>query len=86
MKNTGMNRFYATTFDTWKGEAIDVYNRVNDALKYVSGAQIIGHEIQGFVRTITYDNGVVITINYNDEAEYVNGRTIPAMSYEMEGI
>ena len=86
MKNTGMNQFFATTYDTWKGEAIDIYNRVNEALKYVSGAQITGHEIQGDVRKITYSNGVVIYINYSDEAESMDGKTIPAMSYEMEGI
>lgn len=86
MKNTGMNQFFATTYDTWKGEAIDIYNRVNEALKYVSGAQITGHEIQGDVRKITYSNGVVIYINYSDEAESMDGKNIPAMSYEMEGI
>ncbi len=86
MKNTGMNQFYATTYDVWKGEAIDVYNRVNDALKYVSGAEIVGHEIDGDVRKITYSNGVVIYINYSDETESMDGKTFPAMSYEMEGI
>jgi len=86
MKNTGMNQFYATTFDIWKEEAVTIYNRVNDVLKHVSGAQITGHEINGDVRKITYDNGVVIYINYSDETESMDGKTFPAMSYEMEGI
>ena len=86
MKDTGMNQFYATTYDTWKGEAVDIYNRVNEALKYVNGAEIIGHEIEGDVRKITYSNGVTIYINYSDEAESMDGKTLPAMSYEMEGI
>jgi len=86
MKNTGMNQFYATTYDTWKNEAIDIYNRVNAALKYVSGAEIVGHEINGDVRKITYSNGVTIYINYSDETESMDGKSFPAMSYEMEGI
>ncbi len=86
MKNTGMNQFYATTYDTWKGEAVEIYHRVNDALKYVNGAEIVGHEISGDVRKITYDNGVVIYINYSDETESMDGKSLPAMSYEMEGI
>lgn len=86
MKNTGLNQYYATTYDTWKGEAMEIYNRVNEALSHVSGAAIIGHEINGEVRKITYDNGVTIYINYNDETESMDGRSIPAMSYEMEGI
>ena len=86
MKNTGMNQFYATTYDVWKGEAIDVYNKVNDALQYVNGAEIVNHEINGDVRKITYSNGVSIYINYDDETRSLDGVTIPAMSYEMEGI
>ena len=86
MKNTAMNTHYATTYDTWKGEAVEIYNRVNEALQHVSGALIVNHEISGDVRKITYDNGVVIYINYSDEAESMDGKTFPAMSYEMEGI
>jgi len=86
MKDTGMNQFYATTYDVWKGEAVEIYNRVNEALKYVSGAEMVGHEIDGDVRKITYSNGVAIYINYSDETESMDGKTIPAMSYEMEGI
>ena len=87
MKDTGLNRYYATTFDTWKGEAVEIYNRVNEALKHVSGAMIVGHEIlDGGVRKVTYDNGVIIYINYGSETQKVDGMEIPAMSYRMEGI
>lgn len=87
MKNTGLNRYYATTFATWKGEAVEIYNRVNEALKYVSGAMIVNHEIlEGGVRKVTYDNGVIIYINHGSGAQKVDGMEIPAMSYRMEGI
>ena len=87
MKDTGLNRYYATTFTVWKGEAVEIYNRVNDALKHVSGAMIVNHEIlEGGVRKITYDNGVSIYINYGSETQKVGGVEIPAMSYRMEGI
>lgn len=87
MKDTGLNRYYATTFTVWKGEAVEIYNRVNDALKHVSGAMIVNHEIlDGGVRKVTYDNGVSIYINYGSETQKVGGMEIPAMSYRMEGI
>ncbi len=87
MKETGLNGYYATTFNVWKGEAVEVYNQVNDALKYVSNAAIIGHEIlEQDVRKVSYDNGVVIYINYGDEAVQVDGLEVPALSYRMEGI
>lgn len=87
MKDTGLNRYYATTFDVWKNEAADIYGQVNGALKHVSGAKMTGHEIfDNGVRKITYDNGVIIYINYGDEALDADGMEIPAMSYKMEGM
>ncbi|MCM1262062.1 MAG: DUF5696 domain-containing protein [Butyrivibrio sp.] len=87
MKNTGLNRYYATTYETWKGEAVSVYNQINDALKYVSGAVMTDHQIltEG-VRKVTYDNGVTIYLNYNKEPVQADGLEIPAMSYRLEGI
>lgn len=87
MKDTGLNRYYATTFEVWKNEAADIYGQVNGALKHVSGAKMTGHEIfENGVRKITYDNGVIIYINYGDEALDADGMEIPAMSYKMEGM
>ncbi len=86
MKDTGLNRYYATTFDIWSVEAVDIYNQVNDALKYVSNAQMVEHEIlDNDVRKVTYSNGVIIYLNYGDEAQNVDGVEIPAMSYRLEG-
>lgn len=87
MKDTGLNRYYATTFDVWKNEATTVYGQVNEALKHVSGAMITGHEIlENGVRRITYSNGVTLYINYEDEAQKADGMEIPARSYRMEGM
>ncbi len=86
MKNTGMSRYYATTYETWKDEAKEIYDRVNTALQNVSAAEIVNHEIFGSVRKVTYSNGVIIYINYGDEAQTIGGVTVPAMSYEMEGV
>ena len=87
MKNTGLNRYYATTFDIWEEDAIAIYNEVNGALKYVNGAQMINHEIlTDDVRKVSYDNGVAILINYGDEEANVDGIQIPAKSYRLEGI
>ena len=87
MKNTGMNHYYATTFNVWKDEAVAIYKQVNDALKYVNGSVMVGHEIMDSgVRKVTYDNGVIIYINYSSQAQMANGIEIPAMSYRMEGV
>lgn len=87
MKDTGMNRFYATTYETWKEEAVSVYNEINGALQYVSGAEMTGHEIMdNDVRKVTYSNGVIIYLNYSETTQNADGLEIPAMSYRLEGI
>ncbi len=85
MKNTGLNRFYSTTFATHAGEAIEAYKYVNEALKNVSGATITSHRIEGDARAITYSNGVTIYINYGSTPVTVDGVTVDALSYSIAG-
>lgn len=86
MKNTALNRYYTTTYSTWKDDAIAVYDEVNAVLKNVTGATMTGHELLGNdVRKITYDNGVVIYVNYSNKEQKADGVTMPAMSYRWEG-
>ena len=86
MKNTALNWYYSTTFDVWKEEAAEIYGQVNEALKYVSGAQMVDHEIyENGVRKVTYSNGVKIYVNYSTEVQTAEGLEIPAGSYRLEG-
>lgn len=87
MKNTALNRYYATTFDVWKEEAVSVYGQVNEALREVSDAYIVNHQILSRdVRMVQYSNGVIIYVNYGEKDQRVGGTTVPAHSYRMEGI
>ncbi len=86
MKYTGLNKFYATTFDAWMDEAVENYNYVNGALSAVSNAQIQEHcSLSATLKKVTYDNGTVIYINYGDEAAEADGVTIPADDYVVKG-
>ncbi len=85
MKDTGLNRFYATTFANYADEAVRVYNYVNTALKEVHDAQITDHRIDGDLRAVTYSNGVTIYVNYGDTAGTIDGVTVDPMSYRLEG-
>lgn len=87
MKYTGLNAYYSTTFSTWESTAVDIYTRVNEALRYVKNANIVNHEIlQSGVRRVTYSNGVVITVNTTETDVTVDGQTIAARSYEIGGV
>jgi hypothetical protein len=86
MKYTGLNRFYATTFETWKQRAADLYLELNAALAPVHGVQMTSHERTGDVVKVGYANGVVIYINYGIEAAAMDGVAIPAKGYAVEGV
>jgi hypothetical protein len=87
MKYTGLNSYYSTTFTTWEDTAVEIYNRVNEALKYVKDANIVNHEIlQDGVKRVTYSNGVVFTINTTASDVTVDGTVIGAESYVMGGV
>ena len=86
MKYTGLSRYYSTTFTTWKDDAVSIYKVVNEALKQVSGATMVNHEIlQSGVKKITYSNGVVFYINTTQADVTAEGILIPARSYKVEG-
>ncbi len=87
IKQTGLNRFYATTYENWKDDAIAIYTEVNDALKYVQNAGITDHRIlDQDLRAVTYDNGITIYINTGNSDKTADGITIPARSYQIGGM
>lgn len=86
MKLTALNRYYATTYDAWKDNAVETYDVINDALKNVNDSFIINHEIIGNVRKVTYDNGIVIYVNYGNDEETVDGIVIAPSGYRVEEV
>lgn len=87
MKYTGLNRYYATTYSTWKELAVSVYSQVNEVLQYVNGAVIIEHEIldEG-VKKVSYSNGVTIYVNESNQEVQVGTILLEPLSYELEGV
>lgn len=85
MKYTGVNNYYATQFAFWKNEAVESYRFVNNALKYVSGAEMTAHEkVEEGLMKVSYSNGVTIWVNYTDRPASAEGKTIPPMDYLVE--
>ena len=86
MKTTGLNRFYATTYENWKDEAISIYTEVNSVLKNVNGAAIVNHKImENGLRAVTYSNGITIYINPTDVDQTADGIAVSARSYGIGG-
>jgi len=87
IKYSALNNLYSTQYETWLNDAVDIYQQTNSALKNVVNSTVVEHTILASgVRKITYDNGVVIYINYNDADATADNINIPALSYVMEGV
>lgn len=86
LNDTPLENHFSLNFYDWEERIENVYTKVNDALKAVKAAAIVEHDtIAEGVYCTTYDNGVHIYVNYNNE-DYVTeeGITIPAGGYAAE--
>lgn len=86
LKYTGLMKYYATDFNSWKDYSIEIYNNVNSVLKNVSSETIINRETINGVSKTTYSNGVVIYINTTNKDIDVDGKTICSASFKVEGV
>ena len=73
LKYTALNNNFSTTYDIWYQDAITMYNRVNEVLKQVSNATMEKHELLSNGSSMTYSNGVTITVDYDTMTVTVSG-------------
>lgn len=82
LMHTEYSELFSSTFSSWVDEATNVYKDFNANLKDVWNEYIVGHEeVQDNVFKVTYDNGKVVYVNYNDVECEVDGNVIEKNSY-----
>lgn len=81
---TDLENIYSSSFEDIKPAIVRYYEFVNDALKHVSGEQIINREVidNGVVK-VTYSSGTYIVINYLDVPYTYLAQTIEAKNYKV---
>ena len=83
---TNSNDKYSTKFDTYEDTIVDYDKQLRAVAEKTSGAMITDHEkLDNDVVKVTYDNGVIIYVNYSDESRTADGINIDAMSYSIGG-
>lgn len=81
---TNSNDIYSSEYDVYRDTIIEYSTELKEISEKTEGAYIIGHEIfDSQIRKVTYDNGVVIYINYARTGQSADGYTIDAMSYKV---
>ncbi len=86
LRDTGRDTLFSSTFADWSPIVVETYKEFVANLSSVSGKQMTNHEILSEdVRRVTYENGVVIYVNYSDNEQKADGYTIPANDYIVTG-
>ncbi|QVK18405.1 hypothetical protein KHQ81_01425 [Mycoplasmatota bacterium] len=86
LKNEIFNDIFGIEYDLYRNLIADEYHYVNEALKHVIDSKIISHHIvhEGLVE-VTYDNGIIIIVNYNNQEMNYLGKVIEGKNYIVIG-
>lgn len=87
LSDTTSKNMYASYYDTLSETIINDYQFIESALTPVLGAFVVDREVldKGITR-VDYDNGISLYFNYTSSDVTIEGVTIQAMNYMLEGI
>lgn len=82
LKNTNSSDVYSSQFSVYHQTILAYAAELYDFFSRVESARIFGHSIlaPGVVR-VSYDNGLMLFVNYGEEAYQAGDAVIPARSY-----
>lgn len=82
VKETDFDYLYSVNYGAWIDRAVETYQRVNGEMGYLSGAEMVSHEIvRKDVIKVTYADGSVVYVNYTSEAVTVDGIQVGARDF-----
>lgn len=81
---TNSSDLYSTQFSTYESTVVEYDAKLREIAEQVNGAHILDHvKMENGVTKVTYDNGVVIYVNYSKNSATVDGVTIDPLSYKV---
>lgn len=82
MKFTDYNTLFTSSFKQWSSIAIETWKEFNSNFGDLTWKLIIRHEnLEKDLVKITYEDGVVIYINYSEDTAYIEGFNVGALDY-----
>ena len=84
VKGTEFDHLFPNYYADWFDRAVETYETMNSVLKQVQGQRIVGHEmLTDNVYMTTYENGLSIIVNYNNDAVKYRGIEIDGTSFKL---
>ncbi len=87
VKETCFDRLFTGSLNDWFDDALSIYYQLNSVLRDVQNQQIINHEqLADNVYRTTFENGMMIIVNYNAEPVQIGELEIAGKGYyRLEG-
>ena len=77
---------YSSSVELWKQQASELYKKYMPLLQKIYKSKIASHsELQTDVMRTTFENGVEVTVNYNNNPVTVDGVEIGALNFSYKG-
>ncbi len=82
MQNAVVSDVFNSCYDDWKDLVVEVHKEFNERLVSLANQQMVRHEVltEG-VSCVTYANGSVLVVNYNETPAATAYGTVPAQDY-----
>lgn len=83
---TNSSDVYTSQYEVYRDQIISYYEELKAVNEAVDGSFIASHKVlENDLTVVTYENGVVIYINYSETDKEVDNVVVPALSYVVEG-
>ncbi len=82
--DTYLQDIYNSNYRDWQQEAADYYTQLNSLYQQVRGSAVVNHTLPADeVARVSYDNGVVVVVNYGTTAYTDERGTVQAESFRI---
>lgn len=81
--NTNSSYIYSSQYERYEEMIQEYYRELKAVHNQTAGAFIVGYDRQGGVTKVTYDNGVEVFVNYQEQPVSREGHLIEALSYKV---
>ncbi|AOZ92025.1 DUF5696 domain-containing protein [Paenibacillus crassostreae] len=86
LKYTRFDTYYSSYYLDWYDQAVSMYEEANTALSSVRTKRMTEHiRHQPGVVEVRYEEGTSVYVNYSDESVTLNGVTVDAQDYVVDG-
>lgn len=83
IKDTEFDNYYSVNYKIWLEEAVKYHNKTEKVYKDLHDKKITDHQqIKNDVYQTTYENGVSIIVNYNQDKIEIKGETVEGENFK----